>query len=436
MKIGPIWPDFLFRALGGSRQSGPNLEGAKVTTQVSETVKFPEKGMPLAQLREDIAHGRHNDMKWNDPRNMRTAFFGGDDVAALASEVYDQFQGDNLLYGKFIFPSLLKMSQELSSMSLDILGGTGNSSAHFTVGGTESNILGTKTGRDWAAAERPVPGKPEVLMGHTCHAGLNKACDLLGLKPVRLPPNLTGLIDVDEMRAHINENTIMLVGSAPAYPLGSIDPIEDIAALAKEHNLWLHVDGCVGGFLLPFVKDIDDVPPFDLSVDGVCSMSADLHKYGFASNGASMILLKNKEHDKYLEFYFDEWPIEKFVTMSIGGTKPGGAAAAAWAVMRYLGKEGYRDRARRIVETRRAIVKQVEQIDALQMLGKPAAGFAAFCGKPGTDMPAIRQGMVDKGWKFASLVDPVGINLLLNVSHEAVVDDFCKDLKQAVADAK
>ena len=149
-----------------------------------------------------------------------------------------------------------------------------------------------------------------------------------------------------------------------------------------------------------------------------------------------MILLKNKEHDKYLEFYFDDWPIDKFITMSIGGTKPGGAAAAAWAVMRYLGKEGYRDRARRIVETRRAIVKQVEALDELQLLGKPAAGFAAFCGAPGTDMKAIRQRMVDKGWRFASLVEPVGINLLLNVSHETVVDKFCNDLKQAVADSK
>lgn len=415
---------------------GFKLEGAKVTTQATANVKFPESGMPISELRDQILSDRRADMKWNDPYNMRTAFFGGDDVAELASEVYNQFQGDNLLYGKFIFPSLLKMSQELSSMSLDILGGTENSSAHFTVGGTESNILGAKTARDWAAAERPVPGQPEVLMGHTCHAGMNKACELLGLKPVRLPPNLTGLIDIDQMREHITENTIMLVGSAPAYPLGSIDPIEQIAALAKEHNLWVHVDGCVGGFLLPFVKDFDDVPPFDLSVDGVCSMSADLHKYGFASNGASMILLKNKEHDKYLEFYFDDWPIDKFITMSIGGTKPGGAAAAAWAVMRYLGKEGYRDRARRIVETRRAIVKQVEALDELQLLGKPAAGFAAFCGAPGTDMKAIRQRMVDKGWRFASLVEPVGINLLLNVSHETVVDKFCNDLKQAVADSK
>ena len=406
-----------------------------MTIHIKNESKFPEKGLSEQDLRDSLAERRRGDIPWTDPHNMRASFFGGDDVARLARDAYSEFQGENQLYGKTLYPSIMQMSAEVVEMTLEILQASPQATGTMTTGGTESNIMSVKTARDWARVNRKTPSTPEVLMGHTCHASFNKAADMLGLKAVRLPPNESYQVDVDAMREHINENTIMLVGSAPAYPFGAIDDITGIAALAKEHGLWMHVDGCVGGYLLPFVKDVDDVPPFDFSVPGVCSMSADLHKYGFSSNGASL-LLADRENERYQRFDFDEWAVGEFVTSSIGGTKPGGATASAWTILRYLGREGYRERATRIVETRRAFEAEIRKMPELQILGKPSAGFVGIGGAPGTDMSAVKQALMDKGWSFASLVDPVGINLLLNCSHADVVESFAADLRQSIEESK
>lgn len=407
-----------------------------MTTLMTNRSQFPEHGMTEEQLRASLADQRRSDLPWTDPRNMRASFFGGEDVARLARDAYAEFQGENLLYGKTLYPSIAQMSAEIVDMALEILQAPRGATGTFTTGGTESNIMSVKTARDWARVNRKTPSTPEILMGHTCHASFNKAADMMGIKAVRLPPNASYQVDVDAMREHINENTIMLIGSAPAYPFGCIDDITSIAALAKEHGLWMHVDGCVGGFLLPFIKDVEDVPPFDFAVDGVRSMSADLHKYGFTSNGASLLLLADGDDEKYQRFDFNEWAVGEFPTSTIGGTKPGGAAASAWTILHYLGREGYRERAKKIVDARRAFVAEIEKMEELTIFGKPSAGFVGFGGAPGTDMRAVRQGMIDKGWSFASLVEPVGINLLLNCSHADVVDSFAADLRKSIQESK
>ncbi|OHV78934.1 hypothetical protein LCM4579_24715 [Ensifer sp. LCM 4579] len=408
----------------------------KTVVQGTENLRFAENGLPEGELLKDLEEQRKDDFVWNDPHNMKAAYWAGDDVFRIGRETYAAYHGDNLLYGKLLYPSLLEMSADVVAMALEILGAPDGAGGTITTGGTESIILAVKTAREWAGNERPTKSVPEIVVGYTCHPAFNKAADLMGLKVVRLPPTSSYRVDVGIMREHITENTIMIVGSAPAYPVGCIDPISELAELARAHNLWLHVDACVGGFFLPFAKEVEEIPPFDLSVKGVRSMSADLHKYGYTSRGASLVLLSDKQHEEHQRFVLEDWPTGQFTTPTIAGSRPGGAVASAWAVMKYLGRSGYRERTRKIIEARRAIISAVRQLDEVCVLGEPLAGIVGIGGTAGTDMKVVRQGLIDRNWRFAPLENPIGINILLNYKHGDAVDTFIGDLKSAIHDSK
>lgn len=408
-----------------------------MTVENTNKSNFAEEGIPESELVRRIGELRKNDFVWNDPHNMKAAYYAGDDVFRLARETYSAFHGDNLLYQKLLYPSLSQMSADVVAMALELLRAPDGAGGTITSGGTESIILAVKTAREWARTERPTKSVPEIVVGYTCHPAFNKAADLMGLKVVRLPPTLSFKVDVETMRKHITENTIMIVGSAPAYPVGSIDPITELAELAQAHNLWLHVDACVGGFFLPFAREIEDIPAFDFSVKGVRSISADLHKYGYTSRGASVVLMSDKEDERYQRFVLEDWPTGPFGTPTIAGSRPGGAVASAWAVMKYLGRSGYRRRAEKIIEARRAIVNAVAQLDEVCLLGEPHGGIVGIGGAKGIEMRAVRQGLMDRGWRFASLASPVvGINILLNYTHAEAADSFVADLKNAIHDVK
>ncbi|UVO35791.1 aspartate aminotransferase family protein [Bradyrhizobium arachidis] len=402
----------------------------------SENRRFAEQGLSEADVRARLDDQRRGDMAWNNPRNLKAAYYAGDDVFRLARDTYAEYHGDNLLYGKALYPSLVQMSSDVVGMSLELLGADADACGTITSGGTESIILAVRAAKNWARAERSATSVPEILMSHTGHPAFNKAAEILGLKVVRVRSNSEFRADVEALRQHINENTIMIVGSAPTYPMGCVDPIADLAQIANDHGLWLHVDACVGGFFLPFAREFDDVPAFDFTVKGVRSISADLHKYGYTSRGASLLLLADKRLEQYQRFFFDGWPVGEFVTPTINGSRPGGAVASAWAVMNFLGRAGYRDRVKKITEARRALVSEIGLIEGLRVLGRPYAGIVGIGGADSTDMRAVGQGMIDKGWKFAPLVDPVGINILLNYTHGAIVRELADDLKQSVVSAK
>lgn len=218
----------------------------------------------------------------------------GEDVARVAWAAYALFQGDNFLYGNLLYPSLPAMADEVVGMALELLNAPEAASGTITTGGTESIILAVKTARDQARAVRPMSGLPEIVAARTCHPAFNKAAEMLGLRVVRLPTGGDLRADPAAMAAAITPNTIMIVGSAPAYPIGGVDDVAALAALARAHGLWLHVDACVGGFFLPFARDLGEpVPDFDFSVPSVASISVDLHKYGYTSRGASPLLLRD-----------------------------------------------------------------------------------------------------------------------------------------------
>jgi glutamate/tyrosine decarboxylase-like PLP-dependent enzyme len=257
-----------------------------------------------------------------------------------------------------MFPSLVRYEAEVVAMALDMLEAPEGAGGGITTGGTESILMAVRTARDWAREHRPQAVRPELILPETAHPAFEKAAQLVGVSVRRMSRSPGYRADVEAMAAAVGDQTIMLVGSAPPYPYALVDPIERIAALAEQHGLWMHVDACVGGFVLPFVRELGHpVPPFDFAVPGVMSISADLHKFGYSGRGASLLLLRDKANERYQRFSSGAWPSGTYSTLNFGGSRNGGAIASSWAVMRYLGRSGYRSRVAGILKTKAKLAR-------------------------------------------------------------------------------
>ena len=309
---------------------------------------FPKAGLPREDLLATMAKVREDDPKWREGRMISPVYFVSDELMDLTREAYGAFILENALYSgeharrrKVGFATLTMFEEEVIAMALEILNAPPGAGGNTTSGGTESIILAVKAARDWAREHRRVPGTPELVIPRTAHPAFNKAAAYMDLCVNRIPqgPDFRG--DVAAMDAAVTENTILMVGSAPCYPFGVIDPITELAAVAKNHGVWLHVDACVGGYQANFARQLGyPVPAHDLGVDGVWSISADLHKYGFTAKGLSTVLYRDAALKDFATFTFDDWPYGTYSTPTVGGSRTDGAQAAAWAVMKYLGEDG------------------------------------------------------------------------------------------------
>ena len=234
------------------------------------------------------------------------------------------------------------------------------------------------------------------------------------------------------MAAAIDRNTIMIVGSAPPYPYGVVDPLPEIGDLAERHGLWMHVDACVGGMVLPFVRDLGHpLPTFDFTLPSVASMSIDLHKYGYAFHGCSALLLRSEALAAYQRYAFDAWPVGLYSTTNFVGSRGGGPVASAWAVMRYLGHTGYRGLVAKMLDAKARLAAGIGRIDGLEVCGKPDGTQVSFR-SPSVDMNVVAQEMNRCGWSFGRQTDPPGMLLLLNGFHGEIVDDFLGELEATV----
>ena len=397
------------------------------------TAHFPENGSAPADVFAEMEDARSHDVDWRRGRLGLYVHFGGEDVLEVAKEAYRRFFSENAL-GPKAFPSLKKFEDDIVAWTADLLHGGPDATGVVSSGGTESIFLAVKTARDHARAEHPEITMPEIVAPISAHPAFDKAAHYLCMKVRRVPLRADFRADVPAMAAAITPNTIMLVGSAPTFPHGVIDPIAELAALARERKLWLHVDACVGGFLAPFVRRIGyPVPPFDFEIDGVRSMSADLHKYGFTAKGASVMLLSDIALRKYLVFEFDNWPRGKYAAPTFTGTRPGGAIAAAWAVLRYLGIEGYMRLAKQIMGARERMMKGINAIDGLYVVGTPELSIMGY-GSHELDTFAIAEQLTQKGWFVSTMSEPPGIHMgMPTLAHVGIVDDYLADLAAAVA---
>ncbi|HVL57403.1 MAG TPA: aminotransferase class V-fold PLP-dependent enzyme [Burkholderiaceae bacterium] len=392
-------------------------------------MQLPKQGVKWDTLDGQMDAARAGDVDWRDGRIGVYIHYAGDDVLQVAKNAYLKFFSENGL-GPKAFPSLAKFEREVVSMTLALLNAPAQAAGSMTTGGTESIFLAVKAARDWARTVRPEVSSPEIVAPRSAHPAFDKAAHFLGLRVRRVPVADGFGADPVAMEAAIGSNTIMLIGSAPAYPYGVMDPIPQLGAIAVRAGLWLHVDACVGGFIAPFARKLGvAMPDFDFSVPGVRSISADLHKYGYAAKGASTVLYRDSASFAFQPYEFDDWPRGKYATQTLVGTRAGGAIAAAWAVMNFLGEEGYLDVTRRVLAIRQAIENGVSAL-GFEVWGRPQLSIVAY-GSPEDDIAAIANHLADRSWFVGQIVEPPGIHLMLNLTHEPAVGRYLADLESA-----
>ena len=293
--------------------------------------------------------------------------------------------------------------------------------------------MAMKTAREWAREHHSGSGTPEIVVPRTAHPSFEKGAAVLEMKVVRLQksPNLT--VDLAAMEKAITANTIMLVGSAPPYNYGHTDPVTAIGAIAQQHGLWMHVDSCLGGFILPFAREFDStIPEFDFSVSTVRSISVDLHKYAYSAKGISALMLRDKTHADYNRTSFNDWPGGLYSTPNLSGSRSGGAIASAWAVINYLGREGYRKIVLDLIQLRKKFLAGINAIAGLRVIGNPQTFQFAF-GSEEFDIYAVADAMEDLNWKIGRAREPHSIQLMINSSHHSTVTEFLSDLETVAA---
>ena len=394
---------------------------------------LPEKGRSWGELEAQMLDWRGGDVNWQQGRAAVYVFHPGDDVMQVTHDAYGLFIAENGL-GPAAFPSLKRMEREVVEIALGLQRAPDGAAGSMTSGGSESIFMAVKACRDWSRSNRPVEGVPQIVVPYSAHPAFDKAAHLLGLEVARVPLGPDFEADTDAMAGSVSARTIMIVGSAPCFPYGLIDPIADLSALALERNLWLHVDACVGGYLNPFVVALgEDLPAWDFHLPGVSSMSLDLHKYGYAAKGASTVLYRSRELRDAQVFHFDDWPCGHMYTPTLAGTRPGGAIAAAWAVLHYLGHEGYVGRARQILAAQRRLRAGLDAL-GLGVFGNPMLSIVAFGAGPGEglDMLAVGEGLYRDGWFSSRVRAPDGIQVMLSPEHHRWMDAYLEVLERWV----
>ena len=396
-----------------------------------------QTGISKDDLLATLSAKRERDARWQDGRTFGMVYDGGPGVHEVAEAVAAMYLHENALNTK-AFPSLGEIQSEVCGWTASLLQGE-TAAGFMTSGGTESILCAVKAARERGKTERGIT-EPEMVLANSAHAAFHKAAYYFGIKVHKVAVRDDFRADVDAMAACVNSNTVLVVGSAPQYPQGVIDPIPELAALAQSVNASMHVDACMGGFVLPFMEQIGiDVPPWDFRVDGVTTISADIHKLGYAPKGASVILHANKHLRQYQTFVFDDWLGGFYASPNIQGTRAGLPMACAWAVMQHLGLEGYQRHTRTTIDTRIKLVDGVRAIDGLRVLGEPQAQLVAIAAAPGRDLDIFAVGdELGKrgGWFHDRQTPPDTLHATVSVGNAPVLDAYLNDLAAAVQEVR
>jgi sphinganine-1-phosphate aldolase len=399
--------------------------------------KFPSQGSPWSQVKSELSRAKDKDVDWRSGKLPAYIYYLDDALHEVVTSAYQMYFSENAL-GRRAFPSVDRLEREVVEMGLDLFNAGEGGAGSFTSGGTESIFLAVKTARDFAVATRPGLERPNIVLPYSGHAAFNKSGHYLGLEVRRasLTADLRG--DVDAMRALVDDNTVLLVGSAPSYPHGRFDDISAFGALALEKDVLLHVDACFGGFVSPFAADVGyDIPPFDFRVPGVTSLSADLHKYGFAAKGASLLMYRNADLKRHQIFEFAGWARGIYSTETFSGSRPAGSVAAAWAVVNYLGREGYGNIARLLLGTRDKLIVGIRQIEELELFEPVEHCIVLYRSRsPDVDTNAVAQLMGERGWFVGRTDHPAAICIAMNPKLAPVIDIYLEDLRKCVDEAR
>lgn len=399
---------------------------------------LPDRGRPRAEVLAELrAMAGEEDAFWESGRCSGTMYCGDHDHYAFMNEAFGLFAHVNILQ-RDMCPSATKFEGEILAMALDLMHAGSVTDAEpaglVTTGGTGSIAHAMLAYREHARATRGIE-RPNVIKPETAHPAFDKACHLFGIELRRAPVDpATTRADVAWMADHVDDQTIALIGSACNYGYGTVDPIDELGALAQRRGIGLHVDGCLGGFILPFGEELGyPVPPFDFRIPGVTSISADTHKYGYAFKGTSTVLFRDKALRNAQYFYLTDWSGGKYCSPGIEGSRSGGLLAATWATMVQLGREGYRRYAAQIFATATAMQQAVRSHPELRLLGDPTFLFSFT--SDAFDIYHVNDFMRGRGWRFNGQQYPNAIHMAVTrpQTQPGVADAFAADLAEAVA---
>lgn len=397
---------------------------------------MPDIGQDSSEILQQLDGFKEHDPNYKEGRVWSLVYYLDEEHSAFIKDSYHKFACENGL-NPTAFKSLKKFETEVISATADILNGTEEVCGVVTSGGTESCLMAVKTYRDMAKETRGVK-YPEMVIPESAHVAWFKASEYFGVK-IRLVPLLDDLTpNMKKLKKLVNRNTVMILGSAPEYPHGTIDPIAEMGEIAQKRKTPLHVDACVGGFILPFMEmNGEEIPLWDYRVPGVTSISADIHKYGYAAKGASTLTYRNLEYLRYQMFVSQDWPGGVFASSALLGTRPGGAYAAAWAVLQYFGKAGYQTLAKDTLEAVNTLKAGVRAIPELEIMGNPKGPLFAYKSiSPDLNIYAVGDQMDAMGWQVNRNQFPSGLHAMVTAQHLKVVDQYIIDLQTAVDTVK
>lgn len=400
---------------------------------------IPESGRSaddiLAEARD---YGQH-DADFRGGRTWSLVYWAGEEHHELVEKAHDLYLSHNAL-NPIAFQGLKRMETEVVQMCADLFHGPDSTVGTMTSGGTESLLLAVKAYRDRARSKWPWIRRPNLVAPKTIHPAFAKACHLFGVKLRTVAVDEHGHVDPQAMRKAIDRNTVMVAASAPQYVTGIVDPIPQIAAIAQSKGVPMHVDACFGGFILPWLERLEvvAVPPWDFRVPGVTSVSADLHKYGFAAKGASTLLFRDMTYLRHQFFASTDWPGGIYISPGLPGTRPGGPIAAAWAALQGMGEQGYLDLAKQAWEASEKLREGIGRIDGLRVLGgRPMSTVVTWTSDAAdVNVYAVADRIQAKGWAVDRQQHPASVHCTCNASNLPVIDTYLADLEEAVAYVK
>lgn len=394
---------------------------------------LPETGRSSEALLRELRAMKAGDIDWKAGKAPLFYFKASDEVSEMGRSAFFEYFYENALGGGRAFPSVKHMETDIVEMALSLFSAPDDAQGFMSTGGTESIILAIQTCRDWTRHDRGMEQlRGNIVAPESIHPAFEKGAKLMDLEVRRIPVGPDYRADVAAMEAAIDDETIMVAGSAPCFPYGVIDPITELAAMAKRRGLWMHVDACVGGYLAPFVRMIGrDIPAFDFSVDGVQSISADLHKFGFCPKPASTVFYRSAERARFQAFDFDGWPNGRFYTTTICGTRPAGGVSGAWAVFNHLGIDGYKRIASELMGFIDDFKARVLEIPGMRIIGDPHLSIVAYTSDD-VDIFRVAELMAGKGYLPGLLQKPRALHRMMSLVHAPVVDDYIGELRAAV----
>lgn len=394
---------------------------------------LPAQGRSHDAVLSALRGFKEGDADWEHGRVPLFVFKADEAVYEMGKAAFFEYFTENALGGRRAFPSVKRMEDEVVAMALSLFEAPDDAQGFMTTGGTESIIQAMQTCRDWSRKQRKDPRHRGNIVGaDSLHPAFDKGARLMDVEVRRAPVGADFRADPAAMEALIDDDTIMIVGSAPCFPYGVIDPIQELGALAERRGVWLHVDACVGGYVAPFVRMIGrPIPDFDFRVPAVKSISADLHKFGFCPKPASTVFYRTPELAEHHAFDFSNWPNGRFATATIVGTRPAGGVAAAWAVFNFLGIDGYKKIATDLMGFVDAYRAGIAEVGGLKVLGDPHLSIVAY-GSDEFDVFRVAEIMGEKGWTPGLVQRPKAIHRMMSLIHQPSLDEYLSDLRAAV----